>query len=76
VALLGVSLAKQNRFAEAEPLLLTGFDGMERKKQTIPANSRAQLDRVRLVIIDLYKDTGRPEKAAEWLKKGPVPPSL
>lgn len=39
--LLGVSLAGQKKYAEAEPLLLEGFRGLMARKEQTPASKRS-----------------------------------
>jgi hypothetical protein len=39
-SLLGAILACQKKFAEAEPLLLSGYEGLARRVMTIPAVDR------------------------------------
>jgi serine/threonine protein kinase/Tfp pilus assembly protein PilF len=68
-SLLGVSLAGQKRYAEAEPLLLEGYRGMEAQKARIPAPDRYHLDRGRHWIVRLYEAWRKPEKAAAWRKQ-------
>jgi hypothetical protein len=40
---LGASLLGQKKFAEAEPLLLGGYEGMKRCEDKIPKALRSQL---------------------------------
>jgi hypothetical protein len=65
-SLLGSSLAGQKKYAEAEPLLLEGYRGMEARKERIGIPDRYRLDRAREWIVQLYQAWGKPEKAAEW----------
>jgi tetratricopeptide (TPR) repeat protein len=65
--LLGQSLAAQTKYAEAETLMLAGYEGMSQRKPTpqaavslAPANEAGQ------AILNLYEALGRAEKAAEW----------
>src|SRR5262249_14002926 len=39
-SLLGACLSGQRRYAEAEPLLLSGYDGMLQRRTTVPADGR------------------------------------
>ncbi|MFI5166641.1 MAG: tetratricopeptide repeat protein [Thermoanaerobaculales bacterium] len=64
--LLGASLAGQKRCAEAEPLLLEGYQGMLARKQWIEVSSLYHLARAREWIVQLYADWGKPGKAAQW----------
>jgi tetratricopeptide (TPR) repeat protein len=72
-SLLGGSLAGQKKYAEAEPLLLQGYQGMAARKQRIAVPDRYHLDRAREWIVQLYEAWGKPEKAAEW-RKAPTTP--
>lgn len=68
-SLLGASLAGQKKYAEAEPLLLEGYQGMLAQKDRIDVPDWYHLDLAREWLIELYRDWGKPEKAAEWRKK-------
>jgi tetratricopeptide (TPR) repeat protein len=68
-SLLGASLAGQKKYAEAEPLLLSGYEGMTQRIGTIPAASRFRLEQAGKQIVALYQKWGKPEKAAEWREK-------
>ena len=68
-SLLGASLAGEKKYAEAEPLLLEGYQGMLARKDRIDVPDRYHLDRAREWIIQLYQAWGKPTKAAEWGKK-------
>ena len=67
--LLGASLAGQKKYAEAEPLLLEGYQGMVARKDKIEVPNWYHLDRAREWIVQLYQAWGKPGKAAEWKKK-------
>jgi len=68
-SLLGASLARQKKFAEAEPLLLEGYQGMLARKERMPIPDWYHLDRASEWIVQLYQAWGKPAKAAEWRKK-------
>jgi hypothetical protein len=65
-SLLGANLAGQRKYAEAEPLLLEGYRGMESRKDRIMVADRNHLDRARVWIVKLYQAWSKAEKAAEW----------
>ena len=67
-SLLGASLAGQKRFAEAEPLLVEGYQGMLARKGNIADPDRYNLELARKWLVQLYKDWGKPEKAAQFAK--------
>jgi eukaryotic-like serine/threonine-protein kinase len=68
-SLLGASLAGQYKYGEAEPLLLSGYQGMMQREATIPAYQRSKLEQARKWIVQLYRDWGKPEQAAQWQHK-------
>jgi serine/threonine protein kinase/Tfp pilus assembly protein PilF len=68
-SLLGASLAGQSKYAEAEPLLLEGYQGMLARKDRIDVPDWYHLDQAHKWLIHLYRAWGKPEKAAEWSRK-------
>jgi serine/threonine protein kinase/tetratricopeptide (TPR) repeat protein len=69
-SLLGVSLAGQKKYAEAERLLLEGYEGMVARKERIAVPDLYQIDLARARLTELYLAWGKPAKAADW-KKNP-----
>ncbi len=68
--LLGQSLAALTKYAEAETLMLTGYEGMSLRKPTPQAAiSIATVDEAGHAILKLYEVGGQPEKAAAWKSK-------
>ena len=68
-SLLGASLAGERKPAEAEPLLLDGYQGMLARKDRIAVPDQYHLELAHRWLIQLYEDWGKPAKAAEWMKK-------
>ncbi len=68
-SLLGASLAGQKKYAEAEPLLLAGYQGMAARKDRIAVPDQIHLDSARQWLVQLYQAMGNPAKAAEWRDK-------
>jgi eukaryotic-like serine/threonine-protein kinase len=68
-SLLGASLAGEKRYAEAEPLLLEGYQGMLARKDRIAIPDRYHLDLAHQWLVQLYRAWEKPDKAAEWSKK-------
>jgi hypothetical protein len=64
--MLGAVLADQGKYAEAEPLLLSGFEGLVQRETSIPQASRAALQQAGERIVQLYQAWSKPEKAAAW----------
>jgi len=67
--MLGVSLLGQKKYNDAEPLLLSGYEGMDHCKESIPAEERPQLNEALQRLVQLYEAMARPDHAAEWKKK-------
>jgi tetratricopeptide (TPR) repeat protein len=65
-SLLGGSLAGQAKYAEAEPLLLNGYQGMVARKDRIAVPDWYLLDRALEWLVKLYEAWGKPEKAAKF----------
>jgi serine/threonine protein kinase/Tfp pilus assembly protein PilF len=66
---LGGSLVRQKQYDEAESLLLSGCEGMQRRIQTIPAGSRFFVRDAIQRLIDFYQNAQRPAEAARWKRK-------
>ncbi len=67
--LMGASLAGEKKYAEAEPLLLEGYEGMVKRKTRMGwmgVSNWYHLDRAREWNAALYEAWGKPQKAAEW----------
>jgi hypothetical protein len=67
--LLGASLAGQSQFTEAEPLLVSGYQGMMQREAAIPLEDRLVLSQAGQRIVQLYENWERPEKAAQWRER-------
>jgi hypothetical protein len=64
----GGALLGQKKYAEAEPLLVKGYEGMKTREKTIPQHSGGELripealDR----LIELYTAINKPDEAKKW----------
>ncbi len=67
--LLGASLAGEKKYAEGEPQLLEGYQGMLARKERIDTPDRYHLQLAHEWLVQLYKDWGKPEKAAAIAKE-------
>jgi len=67
-SLLGASLAGQKKYAEAEPLLLEGYQGMVARRDRMAVPDLYHLNLAREWIVQLYEAWGKPEKVSEWRK--------
>jgi hypothetical protein len=63
---LGEALADRKKLTEAEPLLLSGYDGLRQRADKIPDSDRPRLLHAREALVKLYKAWGKQEKAAVW----------
>jgi len=68
-SMLGGSLLGQKKYAEAEPLLLSGYEGLKQRKDKIPPNGMVRLKEAIQRLVQLYGATGQMEKAAEMKKE-------
>src|SRR5262249_38713560 len=68
-SLLGGSLLGQAKYADAEPLLLAGYEGMKQRAAKIPLSGKPYQSAALERIVQLYEAWGKPEKAAEWRAK-------
>jgi serine/threonine protein kinase/tetratricopeptide (TPR) repeat protein len=66
---LGGSLLGQQKYAESEPLLLSGFEGMKQRETQIPLEAKVRLIEAMERLVRLYESTNDKDKAAEWRKK-------
>lgn len=65
-SMLGGSLLGQEKFAEAEPLLISGYEGMKLREEKIPAVGRPRLTESIERLVELYTAWQKPEQAKEW----------
>ena len=71
-SMLGAALLGQNKHGDAEPLLLKGYEGMEKRAAGIPGPIRkARLTEAVERLIALYEATGQSGEAARWRKELP-----
>ena len=68
-SVLGGILAARRADAEAEPLLLSGFQGMQQRADRIPAQNQPRLRQAGERLIKFYETCGKPAQAADWKQK-------
>jgi tetratricopeptide (TPR) repeat protein len=68
-SLLGESLLGQKKLAEAEPLLLAGYEGLKAREARIPPAGRPRLAEAAERLIRLYEAWGKQDQAAAWKRK-------
>ena len=68
-SLLGSTLLAENKYAEAEPLLLAAYAEMRQQQDTIPPRGRPHLKEALQGLVRLYEATGQQDKATECRQK-------
>ncbi len=66
---LGGALLAQKKFAEAEPLLLKGYEGLKAREARIPVPDQFFLREASERLVQLYDATGQKDRAGEWRQK-------
>ena len=65
-SMLGSALCGQKKYAEAEPLLFKGYEGMKQREEKIPKEAKVRLVETVDRLIELYAATNKPDEAAKW----------
>jgi serine/threonine protein kinase/Tfp pilus assembly protein PilF len=65
-SLLGGSLLGQQKYTEAEPLLLNGYQGLKQHQQTIPVQGQGRVSEALDRLIELYTVTHKPDELKKW----------
>ena len=68
-SLLGQALADEGKYAEAEPLLLSGYEGLAKHRETIPSHDKPRIAKARERLVQLYEAWGKQDEAARWRKE-------
>jgi WD40 repeat protein/tetratricopeptide (TPR) repeat protein len=68
-SLLGGSLLGQKKYAEAEPLLLKGYEGMKARETMIPPPGIVRIPEALDRLIELYTATNKPDEAKKRQKE-------
>jgi eukaryotic-like serine/threonine-protein kinase len=67
---LGGALLSQQRYPEAEPLLVEGYEGVKARQAAMsPLYARYRVSESGQRVVQLYEAWGNAEKAAEWRRK-------
>ena len=66
--MLGATLLGKRKYEEAEPLLISGYEGMGEREGTIRDRNKV-LTEILQNLVQLFEATSRPEKAADWKTK-------
>ena len=65
-SMLGGALLGQKKYADAEPLLIKGYEGMKSVESSIPAAQRVRLAKACDRLIDYYTAIARPDEVKKW----------
>lgn len=65
-SMLGQALLGLGKFADAEPLLLVGYQGMKQRAVKVPADRRVLISEALKHLAELYENWGKPAEAARW----------
>jgi len=63
---LGGALFGQQKFDEAEPLLLAGYEGMKQRQKSTTKNERTRLAEAAERLLQLYETLDKKEETAKW----------
>jgi eukaryotic-like serine/threonine-protein kinase len=68
-SLLGAILLGQKKYAEAEALLVSGYDGMKLREDKAAVTHKFVLRQALEHLVQLYEATNQPEKVSQWKAK-------
>ena len=66
LAQIGLVLLEQQKWTEAEPLILSGYEGMKAREARIPPPGKPRLTDPAERVVTHYEAWGQATKAAEW----------
>jgi len=65
-SMLGGAMLGQERYGEAEPLLLKGHDGLKNLGDKVPPQVKASGKEAAERLVKLYETVGKKDEAAKW----------
>lgn len=68
-SLLGGALLGQKKYADAEPLLLAGYEEMKQREAKIPEQGKVRLPEAIERLVQLYEARDKKDDAARWRKE-------
>ena len=75
-ALLGATLVERMNYADAEPLLRQGIEGLKVRAESLPPEGAAILPQSLDRLIELYTTTNKVEEASKWqAERAKYPPA-
>jgi hypothetical protein len=74
---MGGALLGQEKYKEAEMLLLKGYEGMKQREKTIPSQAKTRMAEALDRLIQLYTKTNKPDEVKKWqAEKGKLPKAV
>ncbi|HWG45253.1 MAG TPA: tetratricopeptide repeat protein [Gemmataceae bacterium] len=68
-SLLGEALLEQKKYADAEPLLLSGYEGMKQHEAKMPSQDKGRLTKALERLVQFDEAQGKKDEAAKWRKE-------
>lgn len=65
-SMLGKALLGQKKYADAEAMLLKGYEGMKAREKTIPSQFSERIPAALEHLVQLFEATNKKEDAAKW----------
>jgi hypothetical protein len=65
-SLVGADLMGEKKYAEAEALVLSGYEGMKERESKLGIGAKSFLKEDGERVVQLYREWGKLQKAAEW----------
>jgi hypothetical protein len=66
MSILGEALADQKKFADAEPMLVSGYEGLKQHEDAVPSQDKPHLKKALERLVKFYEAWGKPDKAMRW----------
>ncbi len=70
-SMLGAALAGQQKYTEAKPLLIQGYEGMKQHEESIPRPVPKDLQAAAQRLVDFYTATDKPDERQMAGRTGP-----
>jgi tetratricopeptide (TPR) repeat protein len=67
--LLGEALLAQKKYAEAEQLLVQGYEGLKQQQAKIPSSDKGRLTKALQRLVQVYEAQNDTDKANQWRKE-------
>jgi hypothetical protein len=76
-SMLGGALLGQKKYADAEPLLVKGYEGMKAREKAIPPQGSTRIPEALDRLVELYTATNKPDAAKKYRDlRAKYPPEL